>query len=73
MMVHPRRGQLVQVWYKRAIAPFMPLHGKTGRVAVVARGKGPRKHGAIIDGQLWVVPCGNLRKIEDEVQHAQPG
>jgi hypothetical protein len=52
----------VQVWYNRRLAVIMPLHGKVGRVVVVARGKGPRNHGVLIDGRLWVVPCGNLRK-----------
>lgn len=61
-MVHPKPGQTVQVWYNRRIAPTMPLHGKTGVVRIVARGKGPRNHGVVIDGRLWVVPCGNLRK-----------
>jgi len=62
-MVHPRIGQQVQVWYNRRIAPTMPLHGKVGVVRVVARGRGPRNHGIEIDDQLWVVPCGNLRKV----------
>jgi hypothetical protein len=60
-MVHPRIGQEVQVWYNKRLAPHMPLHGKVGTVRVVARGKGPRNHGVMIDGALWVVPCGNLR------------
>jgi len=51
----------VQIWYKKKLAPIMPLHGKQGAVCIVAKGKGPRNHGVLIDGSLWVVPCGNLR------------
>ena len=73
MMLNPRLGQRVQVWYK---CRSMPLHGKVGTVTVACRGTprkcrvmifgklrgGPRNHGVTIDGQLYVVPCGNLRK-----------
>ena len=60
MIVNPRKGMVVQCWYNKRVAHTMPLHGKIGTVAIVSRGK-PRNHGVQIDGQLWVVPCGNLR------------
>lgn len=62
MMANPRKGQRVQIWYNKRIAPEMPLHGKVGTVAVVCKGK-PRNHGVMIDGHLYAVPCGNLRKV----------
>lgn len=63
MLANPRPGQRVQVWYRRDRAAFMPLHGKLGSVVVVSRGK-PRNHGVKVDGAVYVVPCGNLRKVE---------
>jgi hypothetical protein len=65
MLVHPRHGQPVQIWYNKRIAPTMPLHGRTGTVQIIARGKGPRNHGVEIDGQVYAVPCGNLRKAKE--------
>ncbi len=66
MLVYPQVGATVQVWYKRQLADWFPLHGKIGTVLVVAKGKGPRNHGILIDGKLWVVPCGNLRNVPQE-------
>jgi len=61
MMANPRIGQRAQVWYNKRLAFWFPLHGKIGVIKIVARGRGPRNHGIVIDGVLWVVPCGNLR------------
>lgn len=58
MMLNPRLGQCVQCWYRNRA---MPLHGCLAIVRIVSRGK-PRNHGVEIDGKLFVVPCGNLRK-----------
>jgi hypothetical protein len=63
MLANPRLGQRVQVWYRRDRAAFMPLHGREGTVVVVSRGK-PRNHGVEVDGVLYAVPCGNLRKVQ---------
>ena len=63
MIVYPKQGQPVQIWYKKSLAHWFPLHGKVGTVCVVAKGKGPRNHGILVDGKLYVVPCGNLRKV----------
>lgn len=63
MIVNPRQGQQVQVWYNKRIAPTMPYHGKVGTVTIVCRGK-PRNHGVLIDGQVIAVPCGNIRKVQ---------
>jgi len=60
MIVNPRKGMTVQIWYNKRVAPTMHLHGKIGTVTIVSRGK-PRNHGITIDGQMWVVPCGNIR------------
>jgi len=62
-MLKPRVGQRVQVWYAKRTRFCAPLHGKVGTVVVVSRGK-PRNHGVEIDGKLYVVPCGNLRRPE---------
>ena len=64
MLVYPKVGTPVQIWYKRSLAAWFPLHGRVGVVRVVAKGKGPRNHGVLVDGQLYVVPCGNLRKVD---------
>jgi hypothetical protein len=58
VLLNPRLGQRVMCWYR---CRAMPLHGKVGTICVVSRGK-PRNHGVEISGQLYVVPCGNLRK-----------
>ncbi len=63
MMANPRPGQTVQVWYKKSLANWFPLHGKIGVVRIASKGK-PRNHGVEIDGQLYVIPCGNLRKVQ---------
>lgn len=63
MLANPKQGQRVQCWYRRDRAAFMPLHGKLGSVVVVSRGT-PRNHGVEVDGAVYVVPCGNLRKVE---------
>lgn len=62
MIVHPYIGQAVQCWYRAGVRHLVKLHGKVGVVKIVARGPGPRNHGVEIDGNLYVVPCGNLRK-----------
>lgn len=62
MMLNPRLGQRVQIWYRAAVRFGMPLHGKVGVIKVVSCGK-PRNHGVEADGILYSVPCGNLRKI----------
>lgn len=62
MIVHPRIGQSVQVWYRASMAAIMPHHARVGHVAVASKGPGPRNHGVMIEGRSVVVPCGNLRK-----------
>jgi hypothetical protein len=62
MLLNPRLGQQVQVWY-RAELRWMPYHGRIGTVVAAGRGK-PRNHLLEIDGQRVVVPCGNVRRVE---------
>jgi len=59
MLLNPRKGQWVQCWYADRT---MPLHGQIGVVRTVSKGS-PRNHGVLIGGKLYVVPCGNLRKV----------
>lgn len=63
MMANPKVGQKVKVWYKKKLADWFPLHGKVGVVVIVSKGK-PRNHGVEIDGVMYVIPCGNLFKVE---------
>ena len=65
MIARPKRGQLVQVWYRKGVAEWMPHHGKVGRVVVVGRGK-PLNHAVDVGGFVAVVPCGNLREPKVE-------
>jgi hypothetical protein len=60
MLSRPKLGQRVQVHYAREYARWMPLHGRVGVVAVVGTGR-PRNHGVEIDGEVYVLPAGNLR------------
>jgi hypothetical protein len=65
MLANPRQGDRVIIRYAKAKVArspsTFPLHGKTGTVEIVGRGK-PRNHGILIDGVLYVVPCGNLNR-----------
>lgn len=63
MLANPQVGQLVRVHYNKTRAPFMPYHGRYGRVVVVSKGK-PRNHGVEIDGKMICIPCGNLNKVQ---------
>ena len=67
MLSYPVPGKRVQVWYRAGYRDRMPLHGKTGTVAIRSRGR-PRNHGIQIDGRLYVVPCGNLRLAGEGVR-----
>jgi hypothetical protein len=60
MMLNPRKGQRVQVWYLREKCHLYPLHGKVGTVVYASRGK-PRNHCVEVNGQRYSVPCGNLK------------
>lgn len=62
MLANPKKGTRVIIRYKKSLAGWMPLHGKTGIVTIASKGK-PRNHGVVVDGVLWVVPCGNLNKV----------
>lgn len=71
MLLNPRIGQRVQVWYaknSKVFGPnyrdYMPLHGKIGIIVFRSCGK-PRNHGVEIDGKFYSIPCGNLRKVAD--------
>jgi hypothetical protein len=61
MMLNPRIGSEVQVWYAAAWREVMPLHGRIGIVRIRSRGR-PRNHGIEIDGRIIAIPCGNLRR-----------
>lgn len=62
MMANPRPGRRVRIHYRKTIAAVMPLHGRTGRIAIASKGPGPRNHGVELDGGGIVsVPCGNLQ------------
>lgn len=67
VIANPHKGMTVQIWYGKRRTPFpahqMPLHGKIGTVQIVSRGK-PRNHGVMVDGVVWCIPCGNLRKVQ---------
>jgi hypothetical protein len=60
MITNPRQGQAVTIWYGKKLRGWMPLHGKTGVVEIVCRGK-PRNHGVRVNGVLYAIPCGNLQ------------
>jgi len=64
MVVNPKIGSVVQVWYRAGVRDSMPFHGKIGVVFIASKNGKPRNHAILIDGELVCVPCGNLRKIE---------
>lgn len=63
MMSRPRIGTPCQLWYALARRSIAPFHGLTGVVVAVARGKGPRNHAVKVNGQVLIVPAGQLRQI----------
>jgi hypothetical protein len=69
MILDPRKGDRVQVWYGKKSRGQMPLHGQLGTVLIPCRGK-PRNHGVLVDGEeiLRAIPCGNLREPREEPQ-----
>lgn len=63
MLSNPEVGQAVELRYSPGRRRLTHLHGKAG--TVVVRGKGrPRNHGVMVEGTLYVVPAGQLRKAE---------
>ena len=64
MLANPKIGQAVKIHYSKRYAHTMPLHGKIGTVRIRSKGK-PRNHGVEVDGQIWVIPCGNLIKVKE--------
>jgi len=63
VIFHPKFGQQVRIHYAKRGALFMPYHGQTGVVRIVANGRGvrgPRNVGVQVGDQLVVVPRGNL-------------
>ena len=66
MIFHPRLGRHVRLHYARHAAASMPHHGKVGVVRIVSVGPGPRNVGVEIDGQLIVLPRGNLVAVDSQ-------
>lgn len=64
MIIHPRPGSHVQIWYRREVAPHMPLHGRVVIVGAASRGPGPRNHAIEVEGRVYSVPAGNLRRAQ---------
>lgn len=75
MVSNPKVGDRVVIRYKKTLKDWFPLEAKVGTVAIVCkqrkrpavgvpiegcRAKGPTNHGVLVDGQLYVIPCGNL-------------
>lgn len=60
-MRNPKAGDRCRLHYRKAMAGFMPHHGKCGTVVIVGKGR-PRNHGVRLDGcgTTTVVPAGNL-------------
>lgn len=72
MIFHPKIGQRVRVHYAQRAARYMPLHGKVGVVRIVTQGRapGPRNVGVEIDGQIVVIPRGNLVAMPEKTSVA---
>lgn len=69
MLCYPRPGQIVRIHYgKQWRRDKMPFHDRTGVVRICARRPGPLNHGIEIDGEIIVIPCGNLMKGEQSEQ-----
>jgi hypothetical protein len=60
MIANPKAGRKVQAWYRAALRPIAPYHGRLGVVITPGRGK-PRNHLVRFDNDLVIIPCGHLR------------
>lgn len=60
MVSNPEVGDRVIIRYKKSLKDWFPLEGKTGTVQIVCKARRCRNHGITVDGQLYVIPCGNL-------------
>ncbi len=61
MIRNPMAGQRVRLHYRKAVASFMPHHGKHGIIVLSGRGPGPRNVLVwLYDGTSVNVPRGNL-------------
>lgn len=65
MIFRPRIGEAVRLHYAKRAAPFMPYHGMTGVVRLASRGPGPRNVAVELEGNLVIVPSGNLIRPPD--------
>lgn len=61
VIINPKIGAEYQIWYRKSNS-HLPLHGKIGIVRIRCYAR-PRNHGIEIDDEIYVVPCGNLRKF----------
>jgi hypothetical protein len=59
MVSNPKPNQRVRIHYRAAMRSMMFLHGMSGVVAVVGKGR-PRNHLVEISGRNYVIPAGNL-------------
>ena len=64
MICNPRIGQTVQLWYADKWRSWVTIHGKVGTVVNRSHGK-PRNHQVGVDGRRIIVPCGNIRKVDE--------
>lgn len=64
MLLNPRIGQLITIWYRKSNRD-LPYHGQKGQVIITSKGK-PRNHLVCTEkGIKIVVPCGNLQAIKE--------
>lgn len=64
MLTNPRIGQSAEIRYGPRLRPSMVhLHGRRGIVIVRSTGR-PRNHLVQVDGNGYVVPCGNLVSVK---------
>ena len=64
MYANPSLGAKVRIHYgKRYALLCQHLQDRVGDIVVVGKGK-PRNHGVMVDGEVYVIPCGNLNKIQ---------
>ena len=59
MIFGPKLGEQVRLHYR---CRQMPLHGRCGTIVAVRHGPGPRNIGVLIDGTVYCVPRGNVKR-----------
>ena len=64
MLTNPKAGTEARIWYREEMRQLMPFHGQVCTIKGAGYGK-PRNHVVEVEGVRIVLPCGNLKKLNE--------